>query len=100
MHHEPQLSDVTKQTQIEQLLGPTGRFPGGKLTPNDEGEIAFAVVVMEDKVLINFGAPIASLGLTAKQARRLAALLRRQANEIAPKTESGPTNGRRRRARR
>lgn len=88
MHHEEELSEEMKaafeahKAQIMQQLGATGNYPDGKLTSNDEGEIAFAVGVYHGKVVVNFGKPIASLGMTPKQARDFALLLRKRANEI------------------
>jgi len=61
--------------------GPTGKFPEGKLTGNDEGEIRFAIAVYKRKVVLNFGVPIASLGLGVEDARELAELLLRKADE-------------------
>lgn len=92
MHHEPETSDQVRraleaarqiQADADRLgLGPTGRFPGGKLTANDEGEIRLAVGSLEGKVVLNFGTPIASLGMTPGQALSLGHSLVRQAREI------------------
>jgi hypothetical protein len=71
------------QEEAERLgLGPTGNFPKGKLTENDEGEIKFAIAAYKKKVILNFGVPIASLGLDADDARQLAELLLRKADEV------------------
>lgn len=64
---------------LKEQLGPTGRFPEGKLNPDDEGEIAIGVAYVEGKVVFDFGKPIRSLGLTPKQAFEIAGLLQRQA---------------------
>ena len=53
-------------------LGPTGRFPQGKLNPTDEGELTFAVGVENGKVGIAFGAPVAWLAMEPDQALALA----------------------------
>lgn len=93
MHHEEELSDEMKEVfeknkqLLMQQLGATGNFPGGKLTSNDEGELAFSVGVYHGNVIINFGKPVASLGMSVEQARGLALLLRKRANEI----ESDPS---------
>jgi hypothetical protein len=86
MHHESELSDEVRaafeKALAEGVFGPTGNFPDGKLTNNDEGELAFGVTAYHGKVLVNLGEPIASLGMSPKQARDLALLLRKLANEI------------------
>jgi hypothetical protein len=88
MHHENELSEEVKlamerahkQAQSETILGATGRFPDGKLTVNDEGELALQIGALKGRVVMEFGKPIASLGLTPEQARDLARLLRLWAN--------------------
>lgn len=82
MHHEPQLSAEISKKFADMLLGPTGAFPEGKLTENDEGELAFAVGTLKQKVVINFNTPIASLGMTPNQARDLASVLWQHARGI------------------
>ncbi len=86
MHHEKDVSQeimsALKMAEMKQDIGPTRRFPGGKLTANDEGEIAFAVGILKRKVIINFGTPIASLGMSPKQAKQLAASLIEKANTV------------------
>jgi hypothetical protein len=41
-------------------LGPTGDYPGGKLGPDDEGELTVAISVDDDRriVRIDFGKPM------------------------------------------
>ena len=89
-HHEYETSpevqqairDAFLEAEAERLgLGPTGRFPQGKLSSHDEGELCFAVAVYEGKVVVNFGTPITSLGLDIEDARNLADLLRYKAAE-------------------
>lgn len=88
MHHEEELSDELRahlesnMEKLAQQLGATGKFPEGKLTDNDEGELAFAVTAYHGKVVVNFGKPIASLGMSPEQARGFALLLRKNANAI------------------
>ena len=60
-------------------LGATGRFPEGKLTEHDEGEIQFAIAHKDGKVLIQFGKPVAWLGMTPGQAKDLAESLTKHA---------------------
>lgn len=84
MHHENELSDELRAEleKVKQSFGPTGKFPGGKLTSNDEGEIEFGVTAYHGKVIVNFGKPIASIGMSPDHARELALSLRKRANEI------------------
>jgi len=88
MHHESDLSDELRahlesaQEKLLEQLGATGKFPEGKLTSNDEGEVAFVVTAYHGKVVVNFGKPIASLGMSVRQAREFALLLRKWANQI------------------
>lgn len=49
-------------------LGPTHRFPEGKFTEHDEGEIQFAVYAKDGKVVINFGSRISWMATTPDQA--------------------------------
>lgn len=60
-------------------FGATGKFPEGKLSDNDEGEIRFGVTNYRGKVLIDFGKPVQSIGFTPAQARQIAATLLKHA---------------------
>lgn len=62
------LADAFRQSQI----GATGEFPEGKIAEHDEGEIAFAVGHRHGKVLIEFGTPVAWMGMNPQQAIALA----------------------------
>lgn len=57
-------------------LGQTGRFPEGKIHRTDEGELRMAVSARQGKVILNFGTPIAWIGLTPELAELLAEHLR------------------------
>lgn len=57
-------------------------MPEEKLTPNDEGEIKMQISAYKGKVIVNFGAPVASIGMTVKQARYLANALWNQAHRL------------------
>ena len=48
--------------------GATGNFPMGKLVDDDEGELRVAVGDKDGKVIIEFGKPVAWLGLTPQGA--------------------------------
>lgn len=57
--------------QVSQQPGPTGDFPDGKLKDDDQGGIAVAVGVSPadgKSVIINFGKPVAWIGLAPEQA--------------------------------
>lgn len=87
MHHgqeppERRAEFMKKAAQIEKRLretmaglGPTGRFPEGKLTPDDEGEFAYRVGHHHGKVVIDFGTPVAWVGFAPEEARALALFL-------------------------
>lgn len=97
MHHSQEaFSDVQKafmdslnvkdaalrEEALRLQLGATGHYPGGKLAEHDEGELQFAVGTLQGKVIVNFGKPVASLGMTPAQARLLAKSLRAKAGEL------------------
>ena len=65
-------------------LGATGKFPKGKLGPNDEGEIRMGVGVDEksNTVIVEFGTPVTWLGLPKMQALALGNHLITQANKL------------------
>lgn len=65
-------TETTKQA-VEALteavkLGPTGNFPEGKLTQQDEGEFKLAITRVDGKVIMAFGTPIAWIGMTRNDA--------------------------------
>jgi hypothetical protein len=69
------IRDLFKNTiPLAAPFGSTGRFPLGKLSQSDEGEIQFGIAVdpVKDKVVINFGKPTAWIGFDAEQAEQLA----------------------------
>jgi hypothetical protein len=65
-------------------LGATGRFPDGKVTAGDEGEIVFNVIPDMEKrlVFVDFGKPVHLLGLTDAQAVELGTLLLEKARYV------------------
>ena len=63
-------------------LGPTGDFPEGKLNANDEGEIQIAVGHSDGNVVIDFGKPVAWIGVGPDQADQLADVIRTHAKAI------------------
>ncbi len=62
-------------------LGETGRFSDGALTPDDEGELRYAVTASGGKVILAFGTPVEWIGMLPRQAQELADAL----NEWASK---------------
>jgi hypothetical protein len=76
------LGDLNRAIQSEELkLGATHRFPEGKLTKDDEGEIRVAIGQKDGKVVIDFGKPTAWIGFTPEQADDIAKLLHEHATE-------------------
>jgi hypothetical protein len=69
-------------------LGPTDKFPEGKINKDDEGEIQILVGREDDKgvVVINFGKPIVWVAFGPAQAKAIANLLIKHA-EVLEKSE-------------
>ena len=63
-------------------IGATGRFPDGKVTPDDEGELAIAITHKDGLVNIYFGKEVSWIGMRPQDARGLAALLVQHADGI------------------
>lgn len=63
-------------------LGATGRFPGGKLTDQDEGEVQFRVGYLDGKIVLDFGQPVTWVGCSPEQAKDLARILLKHANPV------------------
>ncbi len=55
-------------------LGPTGKFPKGKLSEHDDGELKVAMGLDKenDRIIIDFGTKISWIGLSAEEAEMLA----------------------------
>lgn len=64
-------------------LGATGVFPEGKLSPDDEGGIQFAIGVRDGKVCLDFGKPVSWLGMNPEDALKLAGSLIEKARKAA-----------------
>ena len=78
---DEKMNELFERTFADRL-GATGRFPEGKLTKHDEGEIRIAVGHADEKVLIDFGKPVAWIGFNARQAREVAESLLQHAREV------------------
>lgn len=65
-------------------LGGTGKFPRGKAHSTDEGELRMAIAAdpLQGIVRIEFGKPIAWLGLPPKEAKELGYALIEKAAEV------------------
>lgn len=74
-----------KTRMIEEMMGQAKpRFPQGKITEDDQGEITFAVAADRNKgvVILRFGKPVDWLGLDAEHARHLGNILIEKANQL------------------
>lgn len=58
-------------------LGATGKFPQGKLNPEDQGELRFGVASDEatNRVIVNLGQPVIWFAMDPGLARELAKVL-------------------------
>lgn len=63
-------------------LGATGEFPRGKFDADDEGQLAFAIGVKDRTVLVDFGKPVARIGMSRDEAMAFAAGLIAYAERI------------------
>lgn len=74
--------------RIKPKFGATGKFPQGKVHASDEGELQFGIATDREHgvVVLNFGKPVAWLGLPPAIARQLAQALLEHASEL----EQGP----------
>lgn len=61
-------------------LGKTGKFPEGKITPTDEGELAFTIWRTDELVIIDFSTQVTWMAMKPEDAKDLAGLLIAHAN--------------------
>lgn len=92
-HHSDDAMDSPIPEELRQalsapLIGATGLHPEGKMTPQDEGSIQFAVGVKDGKVCVDFGTPVAWVGMNPGDALQLAETLIKRAREAAKGTGS------------
>ena len=80
--------NILQQTLRQPLIGATGTSPEGQLTPHDEGALQFAVGVRDGKVCLDFGQPVAWIGMNPGDALQLAQSLIEQARKAAKGTGS------------
>lgn len=89
-HHSDDANDAYIRELFKEAIpiaapfGGTGRFPLGRLSQSDEGEIQFGIAAdpAKNKVVINFGQPTAWIGFSAEQAEQLAESLLSKAREL------------------
>lgn len=78
----------------DQRLGQTGKFPHGKLTKDDEGELRMALHVCKGNLIMEFGTPVCWIAFSAQQARLLAGSLNTKADELdAGRQKEDKNNG-------
>lgn len=89
-HHssQPMGESFRQQMEIEaqrQGLGATGRSPSGSVHDTDEGEIRIGVASDErnDKVILNFGKPVAWIAFDPPQAVEIAQALIKHARNTS-----------------
>ena len=68
-------------------LGPTGQYPDGKLSEDDDGELRFALAhdPSKDIVVMSFGVPVNWLGVPAPIAEHISRGLVAHASRLRPK---------------
>jgi len=74
----------SKMRQFEPKFGATGKRPRGRIHLSDEGELRFGVLLDTEHgvIVLNFGKPVAWMGLPPALARQLASLLIQKADEL------------------
>lgn len=77
-HHASPEEIEAQRRMLQEFLGVAKpRFPQGKVSPDDRGEISFAVALDLEKkaVIVRFAKPVDWIGLDRASANRLADLL-------------------------
>lgn len=86
LHSDDELKRLLNEIKVDPAptgeLGPTGHFPDGKLADNDEGGIQFGITTIGGRVVIDFGKPIRTIGLTRDESVRLANYLFEKARTL------------------
>lgn len=59
-----------------------GKFPEGRLTSEDEGELAMMIIRKNGKIVIDFGKSVAWIGMNPGQAIKLGELLIKRGKEL------------------
>lgn len=70
---------------ITTFRGAVGDYPAGRLCPADEGALQFSLGERDGKVLIDFGQPVAWMGMSPQQAADFASALLKHARAVGRK---------------
>jgi hypothetical protein len=64
--------------------GPTGDFPDGKISPDDDGGLVFKIIkdVENQRIILDFGKNVSWLGFLPEQALEFAKILVDDATEL------------------
>lgn len=70
----------------EVKLGATGKFPEGKINPDDQGEIRLRIAFdnASQNLIIDFGAPVVWVGMPPQLATKFANLILKRVKEANP----------------
>ncbi len=63
-------------------FGPTGDFPRGKLSGDDDGELVIGVTSVDNTIIIRFGTPVEWIGLDKAAALSLAKSIQHYAEKL------------------
>lgn len=87
-HGNDRISEELRRQLLDtaSFRGALGTFPQGKLTAKDEGALQFGVTERDGKVVLDFGTPVAWVGLDPQQAADLASLMLKHARAAGRKT--------------
>lgn len=77
----PNMQPGPAQEDLRERIGALGSYSEGQYGPHDEGDIRFMVGAQDGKVLVDFGTPVHSLGMTPDQAQAFAGSLLNWARE-------------------
>jgi hypothetical protein len=67
---------------MNDMVGPTGKFPRGKLNEADEGELGFSVGQEKGQVRIDFGSPITWFAMPPDLALQFATSIAKHATAL------------------
>lgn len=77
---------IEKEKKIEEFvnskIGPTGEFPEGRISKDDNGELAVGFTVSDGNVIMKFGKPVEWIGFPPDNARQFAVQLLELAGQI------------------